>query len=343
MAKGLLRVTGELDLTQFWPSAGSDADTIKVKVKANSFEFSPDPAQTPFKVTHVFEGATVKGKQKKLAISSTGFITVRLQGIDATELHYQALLTTPKKLKDKGLKLKNNGTKFRQFLAEKATTKLDGFLSKSKKKVIKCEVYTAVDDPRDVFDTYGRFVGDIRVTVGSKKQNVNQWLVENGWAVPAFYNSMSTDEITVLRQLGNAAKTKKKGVWKHLTPFIGQLNTGMVFRRPSDNPKKTADVGDVLIPKIFRRQVKFTVSQINKLPNSTDFRDFLASESDPFVKTPSFLKNPKIQPSNKTKNLSVLITQIGSFATDPGDLVFFEKPSTLVNAQNKPVTSWKIT
>jgi len=339
-AKGLLRVTGELDVTQFWPTAGSDADTVKVKVNANSFEFSSDPSQKPFKVTQAFKGATVKGRTKKLAISSANEITIRLQGIDAPELHYQALLHTPKKLKDKGLKLKNNGTKFRQFFGEKATTKLHDLISKSKKQIIKCEVTSAVDHPNEVFDTYGRFIGDLHVTVGTKKENMNQRLVKDGWAFPTFYNSMSKDEITTIRQLANAARNAKKGIWKHLTPQIGQLNLGMIFRRPQDKPKPTLDVGDVLMPKIFRRQVKFTVSQLNQLPNSTDFRQFLAAQPDKFVKTTAFLKNPNIKPSKKNKNLSVLLRQNGSFRTDPGDLVFFEDPSTLVGANNKPVTSW---
>ena len=63
MPKGLLRVNGNLDISQFWPRGGSDADTVVVQVKANSFEFSPEPAKTPFKTTHVFEGA-IKGNKK---------------------------------------------------------------------------------------------------------------------------------------------------------------------------------------------------------------------------------------------------------------------------------------
>ena len=340
--KGLLRVTGELDVTQFWPGGGSDADTIKVKVHSNSFEFSARPAQKPFQVTRAFEGATVKGRTKKLAISSANQITIRLQGIDATELHYQALLATPKKLKDKGVKLKNNGTRFRQFFGEKATTALHDLITKSKKNIIKCEVTSAVDHPNEVFDTFGRFIGDIEVTVGTKKVNINQRLVKDGWAFPTFYNSMSKDEITIIRQLAHAAKKAGKGLWKHLISQIGQLNMGTTYRRPQDKPQPTADVGDVLMPKIFRRQVKFTVSQLNQLPNSTDFRQFLAAQTDKFVKTAAFLKNPKIKPSKKNKNLSVLLRHNGSFKTDPGDLIFFEAQSTLVDAKNTPVTSWGI-
>src|SRR5215471_12086051 len=48
--------------------------------------------------THVFDHAVVKGQTSKPAIKN-GHITIRLQGIDATELHYQpsALSLTEKK------------------------------------------------------------------------------------------------------------------------------------------------------------------------------------------------------------------------------------------------------
>ena len=83
MAKGQLRVSGQMIIGQFWPKGQSDADTITVKVAANSFSFSPDPANKPFQITKVFQNASVKGKGSRPAIRNGG-ITIRLQGIDAT-------------------------------------------------------------------------------------------------------------------------------------------------------------------------------------------------------------------------------------------------------------------
>jgi hypothetical protein len=74
-----------------------------------------------------------------------------------------------------------------------------------------------VDKPNDVFDTYGRLVGDIEVTINGKTVNINQWLVEHGWAFPTFYSSMSNDEIDVLMALAKTARSKKLPVWKNLT------------------------------------------------------------------------------------------------------------------------------
>ena len=96
MATGLLEVTGTIDLDQFWPSGTSDADTTKllVAVDQDAFRFRPAPSE-PFKVTHVFDDAIVIGETRKPAIDSQHRVTIRLQGIDAPELHYtpQAVLS----------------------------------------------------------------------------------------------------------------------------------------------------------------------------------------------------------------------------------------------------------
>jgi endonuclease YncB( thermonuclease family) len=71
-------------------------------------------------------------------------------------------------------------------------------------------VFTHVDAPNEVFDTYGRLVGDIEVTVGGHKVDVNHWLVEQGFAYPTFYSSMNADEIKAFLALAKTARTKKR-------------------------------------------------------------------------------------------------------------------------------------
>src|SRR5262245_39049816 len=121
MPQGLLAVTGTIDLAQFWPAGECDADTVKVlRAGANAFKFRKH-AGAPFKVTHAFEGATVKGKVNKPAIDSNNRITIRLQGIDAPELHYRPTAPTLNKKKpstsEKAAFNANNGN-FRQFFGE---------------------------------------------------------------------------------------------------------------------------------------------------------------------------------------------------------------------------------
>src|SRR5215813_3110464 len=134
---GELRVTGEIDLAQFWPNKKSDADTVAVQ--ATNFEFSPDPKTKPFKKTTVFQGAWIgksKGK-RQLVVHKGGKITIRLQGIDATELHFKEYFKS-------GLK---GNVEYRQFLAETATTKLHDFLAGGGGSKVACRVTTRVDLP----------------------------------------------------------------------------------------------------------------------------------------------------------------------------------------------------
>src|SRR5215471_10269770 len=149
MPKGLLEVTGTVDLAQFWPNGESDADTVKVTLKGtNAFRFQVHPG-APLKVTHAFDGATVHGKGQKPAIDNKNRITIRLQGIDAPELHYRPVAPTINKVKptptQRAAFNQANGN-FRQHLGETATIELQKFLSKAGSGVIACIVRTAVDE-----------------------------------------------------------------------------------------------------------------------------------------------------------------------------------------------------
>jgi endonuclease YncB( thermonuclease family) len=332
-AKGLLRVRGTLDVTQFWPGGESDADTVKVSV--DKIEFSSDRiAHLPFTTVHVFENARVKGAQgaPKPPINK-GRLTIRLQGVDATELHFSA--TLPKK------GLLHNGTKYRQHLGESATVKLHDFLSDTlKKNMVSCEVVTFVDHPNDVFDTYGRMVGDVLVNTTSTQVNINHWLVQNGWALPTFYNSMLEIEIQTIASFADAARKAKKGIWKHLSKDVALPDTSLTYRPPGTHPKPKSDIGNAVMPKLFRRQIRYFVSALNQL-FSGSVGDFLLKQKDPWVKTVDFLHNPGVKSSSKTGNLGILLDKKGQFTVGPGDIVFFEKPSTLVDANGKPITTWK--
>src|SRR5262245_39485810 len=96
---GLLRVKGTIDIKQFWPTGKSpnilsDADTVHVQVKpSTSFVFEGN-------VTRAFDCAWITTRKNKdgtrspqyVIVSqntSNAHIKIRLQGIDAPELHYR--------------------------------------------------------------------------------------------------------------------------------------------------------------------------------------------------------------------------------------------------------------
>src|SRR5262249_13275398 len=159
-----LKVAGSIDLNQFWPVGESDADTTKilVNVTGNAFQFRPNAAAA-FQTTHAFDNAKVRGKVTKPCIDDKGRVTIRLQGIDAPELHYMPQPVKKKadqtqKQHERYLELNEQ---YRQKLGETATVALSSRLQQAGQNPLVCTVVTAVDHPNDVFDTYGRLVGNI--------------------------------------------------------------------------------------------------------------------------------------------------------------------------------------
>jgi len=339
---GLLKVKGTLDLSQFWPGGQSDADTAHVLLKPNAFKFQEHPG-APFKVTHVFDAAKVKGKfGTKPAIDKKNRITIRFQGIDATELHFSASPVN-KKLKAQMTpaqlaKLKQLNKNYRQFFGETAPVKLHEFLTGPGQAQLPCTVTTAVNSPNDVFDTYGRFVGDILVKIGGQEVNVNHWLVEQGWAFPTFYASMSNDEIQVL--LTAAAKGRKKTgrAEKNLQKVVGTLDKTLVFRRRGATFDAAKDKGPALMPKLFRRLCTFTVHKGAGVATG-NLHNFIKNSkpADDCFLTNDFLEQGVT--AAPVHLLSEFVGNDGKITKEPQELVFRENASTLVGPDGKPITT----
>ena len=86
--------------------------------------------------------------------TANAHIKIRLQGIDAPELHYR---------------IDQKKQEVRQNWGKRATLELRNFLkARASGTTIDCHVETLVKLPNDVFDMFGRFVGDIMIADGSK-------------------------------------------------------------------------------------------------------------------------------------------------------------------------------
>ena len=335
--KGILTVTGLIDFAQFWPKGLSDADTAKIVVHVtgpSSFSFQKTPG-APAKTTNAFAGAFMKGsdsvdkktgkkRKPKMAINSKSQITVRLQGIDAPELHFRP---------------PRGRINLRQHFGESATIGLATFLKTFGVGALPCRVVTRVNKPNDVFDKYGRFVGDIIVRKGGKDVNLNHWLVEQGWAFPSFYDSMMMKEINDFIAVAKTAQTKKRNIWikSGYTTDIGTLDRTLKTRPVGSTP--AADKGAVIIPKFFRRQYTWFIDD----PAKKNLKAFLlkAGTKDVFVLTDAYLKfinqngpkPPRIKLGNAIDGANKIIHA-------PADFVIHEMPSTLVKGKNVPVTGW---
>jgi endonuclease YncB( thermonuclease family) len=353
--KGLLRITGTIDLSQFWPDGTSDTDTATVVTNANGFEFSPDASPQAFRHTRVFEGAQIA---KENVIKSGGKVTVRIQGIDAPELHCPPGVRKPKGF-PKNQPLKGNGGKFRQLQGETSAAGLgDDVGSKPQPNVVPCEVTTRINVPNDAFDMFGRLIGDISFRIDGKSVSIAHLAASDGWALPAYYNSMTPDEIRRLDELFEQARKKKRGIWRHFDRIVGQLNRlkfeddGKAF----DKKAQQADRGPFVVPKIYRRQLRYDVLQQNDLAPKT-FADYLAGKplkgqttkgtKDAWATRSAFLANPTMKKPTKAPNdsLAGLLSAGNAFPSGagirlPGDIVFFEQPSTLKKKNGTPITKW---
>lgn len=337
MATGLLRVTGNIRLSQFWPAGESDADTIVLDVPtSNAFDFRSS-ADSSFRPTDVFYGAHVRGKSgSKPPIDDKNRLHIRLQGIDSPELHYLAhLLKKKSEMSAKQLERCKEWSKcYRQPYGESAAAALGEELGGE--DTLACEVTTAVDHPNEVFDTYARMVGDVFVDLGAAKLHVNKWLVEKGWAYPAFYTSMSGDEIQLLLKAAKAAS--QKNLWKDYNSKVGTLDRSLTERRSTSHPGLEPDGGKLLFPKLFRRLVEWTVNKkIGLLQDN--FSPWLKAKDDKCYLTEEFLNSALTSSSLKQHQFSEFVKG-NKVVFSPQDLVFSEEDSTLIGKNGKPITDW---
>ena len=329
MPTGLLELSGTMDLAQFWPAGTSDADTTKILVTVGdgAFRYRPHPG-APFSVTHVFDGAKVKGKTTKPVVDAKGRVTIRLQGIDAPELHFmpQGAVKPKDRTKEQDRVFKEWNFDYRQHLGETATVALQKRLGAIGGTTLSCIVRTAIDHPNDAFDTYGRLIGDIAVKDAAQELNANEWLLENGWALPTFYNSLSREEISHLFAIGRASAKAKKGVWKLLKKGIEAFAWDLRFPGKGGALDPNDGHPPLIMPKLFRRQATFEVNRRAKMVSGT-FEKYLADRPDRCYLRKDFLdQGPTASPPHRLDEF----VKGGKFLVSPDDLVFREEASMLI-------------
>ena len=341
---GLLKITGEIALKQFWPDNGSgsasDGDTAKVTVDANAFSYQDEPGQ-PFQITHALDEAeAISSIGEKNKVIKSGGIKVRFQGIDAPELHYKlfnydTFNFTPAQKHAFAI---YNKPEYRQPFGETATVKLTELLAQNGTPVVPCTVTTAVNKPHEVVDVYGRLIGDLHVVIQGNEINLNRWMVEEGWAYPTFYASMSEQEIEALLAAAEKGKQQPNRLWqKNLQTYIGALNDKLIFRGKDIVFDPLTDLGKVLMPKLFRRLVEWTLLRDSGVLTNS-FHNFLIGKKDECFMTKDFLaEGPSAAPLHY---LSDFVTPFGKIKSEPQELVFREKSSALIGPNNQPVTSW---
>ena len=329
ISKGQLTVVGTIDIRQFWPASkggtSSDGDTIHLKVDPQtSFLFASSPRAKPKRIK-TFVGAYVKdGKKKRKVITAKNEIKIRLQGIDTPELHYPVIAKRDPSKKAAA------ATEFRQPYGASAANALHdhlkGLIGAADGTLIHATFVTRIDHLREAIDLHGRFVGDILVGT-SAATSINTWLVEQGWAYPLFYDSMTDVEVQTLLAAWKIGKARAAGPGKNLKkpllPFDATRNI---------KNAKLPDGGGLNYPKIFRRQATFWTEVPGPLPGS-QFKQFLQQglpkKPDKAFPTKYFLSHINALDPKKRVTLASKIGPQGQTKFEPDGLVFKEDSSTL--------------
>ena len=348
---GTLKIGGSIELNQFWPWGKSDADTTKITLTPHSFLFKGD-FDTEFNETNVFQDTKVKSVEGLVNViknqnTSHPHINIRLQGIDAPELHYKLYGGIHKgHLSDEEynhLKKVNSENEFRQYFAETATVELQKMLKSNSidGHFIDCTFISEnITIPGDVCDVYGRFVGNILITDKSNKTiDINHWLLENGWVFPAFYNSLKDQEITDLLNIYKKGQTIAGHTLQYYTSEIKTFDVTLQFRDPKENPVYNAanDKGEVILPKFFRRWSIYQLYQLAKI-NIGTFKEYLESK-----KEDQLILRLDLKKYRDTQKGSIPLSQIfdgKEVIVKPEDMIFIERPSILLDKNDDEIRTF---
>jgi len=339
---GVLTIKGTLDIKQFWADGKSDADTSKILVAVDpaAMVYRKTPGSAAKNVFKVYSAAFSDNKLKKPVVKK-GIITVRLQGIDAPELHVRP--QSDRKLGSLA-KSKNNNVQvsfeYRQNQAETATVHLGDKLKKtSNKQTIPCTFVTQLDHqkgPADAIDKYGRFVGDIFVG----NTNLNHWLLEQGLAIVSLYNSLQDTEVSAYLKAWSTGK--QKGIAQRYAGTVLQFDPNIVYRDPKKGARPVNEGSKrFILPKLYRRQCTwFAYNKLGKFPQ--DLQAFLHTKDnvDRFYEIKDFLDNGN---AALQKPFSECVKNSKQMTRKPEAVIFKEATSSLYAKQGnqvKRLTSW---
>lgn len=330
---GILTIAGSIDLAQFWPTGASDTDTTKIRisVERGGIRYQAD-ATAPAKKVTIYDRATRTASKSSAPFIKNGELIVRLQGLDAPEIHAKPRAD----VKRFGVSLAGKGVvkDYRQHQAETSTVRLTQFLRKAGKDTLPCLFESQLDHeegPAAVLDFYGRFVGNLEV----RDTALNLWILERGLAVPAVYNSMTRDE--TLAVLAAAKKGKQRGIVPRFTRTIPAFEPEILFREP---PAEIEDEGAqrFTLPKLFRRQATwFAYRKIGAFADG--FGDFLKlyDERDRIFDMRDFMTEGRA--SLRSQPLSSIVKD-GKRMTWPAERVVFQEEASSMYVDGKRVTSW---
>jgi hypothetical protein len=200
---------------------------------------------------------------------------------------------------------------------------------------LRCRAVTEVEMAGDVFDVYGRFVGEVIVdTPGPGTLNLNEWLLDAGYALPAIYTSASRGRAKKFVELAREAKRFGRGVWRAYTDEL-YFDRGLVHRGKERIEERAA----VVFPKLFRRMAVWRV----RSGASFGLRSWMAERrpGDRVVPLESFLAQGTA--GVETSDLAEYVSDDGvrpRFEADPFGLAFVERAGTTYDREGRALNDF---
>jgi hypothetical protein len=359
---GYVEVQGTVDLKQFWPHGGSDADTVKFipdlttafwvngltriavgdqfKIGGVYLKEDDDPRIEKFK-------AIMKGSSKE-------YFTVRLQGIDAPELHYfpnfrdddfDGVWST---WIDKKIWARQS---FRQpyaklctdFLINDARRILDLDKPTTESMPVKAKLVADGDSIHAVIDPYRRVIGKVELINDSASVVINDLALKQGFAFCSFYSSMTLTEIDRLFSLfkthadGKTKSTLVRNMSKRLHHFEASLWTS-ASAADDDRDDNNSDVfpQKCFDPKIFRRCVDW-IGLRQVYPTTPPLLRHMQGSDEQVVLIGDFRAANGDWDAATKRTLGSLIKDDGSLDYDAGTIVFKANQAKIVDKDRNPL------
>lgn len=274
-------------------------------------------------------------------------MALRLQGVDAPELHYKAvpaILLEKMNTKQRTRWRDWEEVEFRQHGSVHATLLVAGalrlFESSEDIDEIRVHAHSRVSSPGDLFDVYGRFVSDVLVGPPENGTSVNDWMLSQGLALPAFYNSMQPEEIRSALAHFSAGSAMELGVMPSYEDRV--LPFDNCLRLPPNNrgQVKASDAvgGRFFDPKLYRRQVHYWVNlHAGILNRGTSFRQYLSTIRESWIPLDRFLAGAG---EEAALPLSEMINARGHIVHPTWKAVFVERTATLKDREGRVITAF---
>lgn len=362
---GLVEIDGKVDVFQYWPNGGSDVDTLKFVPDFPSARYHGDGGSADvaafFQKGGMFLPDDDKpGQEKFRSIVRKGgglSLSIRLQGIDAPELHYAPNFREgmfdgdfsrwiARHLSRQKSYRQPYGKLCADFFGKGVRRQLglETIDEDAPERLVDAKLTIHADGINQAVDVFGRVVGYVALRTAHGEVLLNDYALSEGFAFCSFYGSMRIDEMNRLSALfaahgtGGTPKSQLRGNFsRQLRDFEPDLWTTKSMR-DTDRDDNGADAfrSKCFDPKLFRRCVDW-VGRREALGETVPLLDYMRSNNENVATLEDFIDAGGDWLAARKIAMGSLVEETGAFSRLPGEVVFEARPVTVVDEARQPL------